>query len=51
MSNHVHIIWQPLQHYTITQIQTSFMTYTANSIKKKLSKENRGLLETHKVNK
>ena len=36
MSNHVHIIWQPLQHYTLTQIQTSFMTHTAKSIKKKL---------------
>jgi len=35
MSNHVHIIWQPLQHYTLTQIQTSFMTYTAKAINKK----------------
>ena len=31
MSNHVNIIWQPLQHYTLTQIQTSFMAYTTKS--------------------
>jgi len=51
MSNHVHIIWQPLQHYTLTQVQTSFMTYTAKTIKKKLLLENPDLLEKFKVNK
>lgn len=51
MSNHVHIIWQPLQQYTVSQIQTSFMTHTAKTIKKKLLEENPGLLEKHKVNK
>ena len=51
MSNHVHIIWQPLQQYTPTQIQTSFMTHTAKSIKKKLLDEDPGLIEKHKVNK
>jgi REP element-mobilizing transposase RayT len=51
MSNHVHIIWQPLQHYTLTQIQTTFMTHTAKSIKKKLLKENAELANEHKVNK
>jgi len=51
MSNHVHIIWQPLQHNTLSQVQTSFMTQTARSIKKKLLKENPDLLETLKVNK
>ena len=51
MSNHVHIIWQPLQHYTLTQIQTSFMTYTAKSIKKKLAVENPEVLEQLRVNK
>jgi REP element-mobilizing transposase RayT len=51
MSNHVHIIWQPLQLYTLSQIQTSFMTQTARSIKKKLQTENPNLLETLKVNK
>ena len=51
MSNHVHIIWQPLQHYTLTQIQTSFMTYTAKAIKKKLLQHKPDVLETLKVNK
>ena len=51
MSNHVHLIWQPLQHYTLTQIQTSFMTYTAKAIKLKLALENPDLLEQLRVNK
>ncbi len=51
MSNHVHIIWQPLQHYTLTQIQTSFMTYTAKAIKKKMMQEKPIALEELKVNK
>ena len=51
MSNHVHIIWQPLQHYTTTHIQTSFMTYTAKAIKKKLKQGKPDILETLKVNK
>ena len=51
MSNHVHLIWQPLQHYTLTQIQTSFMTYTAKAIKLKLAFEDPDLLEQLRVNK
>ena len=51
MSNHVHFIWQPLQHYTLTQIQTSFMTFTAKAIKKKLLQHKPELLATLKVNK
>ena len=51
MSNHVHIIWQPLQHYTLTQIQTSFMTYTAKTIKKKLLQLKPDVSETLKVSK
>ena len=51
MSNHVHIIWQPLQQYTLTQIQTTFMTHSAKSIKKKLLKENPHQAEEHRVNK
>ena len=45
MSNHVHFIWQPLQAFTLTQIQTSFMTYTAKAIQKKLSLENKNVLK------
>ena len=44
VSNHVHLIWQPLQHYTLTQIQTSFMTYTAKAIKFKLALEHSDVL-------
>ena len=51
MSNHVHIIWQPLQEYTLTQIQSSFMTQTAKVIKKKLALENPEVLEQLRVNK
>ena len=51
MSNHIHLIWKPLQHYTLTQIQTSFMTFTAKAIKKKLQEHNLNVLETLKVNK
>ena len=51
MSNHVHIIWQPLQEYTLTQIQSSFMTQTAKVIKKKLALANPEVLEQLRVNK
>ena len=51
MSNHIHLIWQPLQAFTLTQIQTSFMTYTAKAIQKKLSLENKIMLEELRVNK
>lgn len=51
MSNHIHIIWQPLRPYSLTQIQTSFMTFTAKYIKQKLRHDNPDLLETFRVNK
>jgi len=51
MSNHIHIIWQPLQHYTLTQIQFSFARHTAKQIKKKISEEQPHLLQRFKVNK
>ena len=51
MSNHIHIIWQPLQHYTLTQIQSSFARHTAKQIKKKISEEQPHFLQRFKVNK
>ena len=51
MCNHVHIIWQPLQQYTLSQIQSSFMTQTAKAIKKKLALEDPDGLEQLRVNK
>lgn len=51
MSNHVHIIWQPLQNYTLTNIQASFMRHTAKQILNKLEAENPIMKENLKVNK
>ena len=51
MSNHIHVIWQPLQAFILMQIQTSFMTCTAKAIKKTLSLENKNVLEELRVNK
>ncbi len=51
MSNHVHMIWQPLQQYELTQIQSSFMRHTAKNLLKKLGNENPDALENFKVNK
>lgn len=45
MSNHVHVIWQPLQQFTLTQIQTTFTTYTAKTFKKKLAQDKPDVLE------
>lgn len=51
MSNHIHLIWQPLAGYTISLVQSSFMKYTAQQFKRYLQKTNTILLETFKVNK
>ena len=51
MNNHVHFIWQPLQTFTLTEIQLSFMTFTARAIKAKLNRENPTMLERFRVNK
>ena len=49
MSNHVHIIWQPLQDYSLTSIQSSFMRQTAKQILKLLSISDNEMLEKMKV--
>ncbi len=51
MSNHIHLIWQPLQQYTHSTIQSSFMKYTARELKSDLSKNDPIFLEEFKVNK
>lgn len=33
MSNHIHLIWQPLAGFTPSDIQASFMKYTAQELK------------------
>jgi putative transposase len=51
MSNHIHLIWQPMAGHTISSVQSSFMKYTAQQIKRYLQNTNTALLETFKVNK
>ena len=51
MTNHLHLIWQAQPGYYPSQIQLSFMKYTAQQIKFELQKDNPALLEKCKVNK
>ncbi len=51
MSNHVHIIWQPLQNFTPSQVHTTFTSFTSKEIIKLLSIHNPELSKTMEVNK
>ena len=51
MSNHIHLIWQALPGFTPEDNQASFMKYTAQQMKKILTKDNPVFLEEFKVNK
>lgn len=51
MNNHIHLIWQPMFSYTPTSIQSSFMKYTAQQLKRSLTKNNAEMLDMFKVNK
>ncbi len=51
MSNQIHLIWQPMFGFTPTDIQSSFMKYTAQQLKRSLTKNNIEALATFKVNK
>jgi len=50
MSNHIHLIWQPMFGYTPPAIQASFMKYTAQQLKRSLEKSDRESLAGFKVN-
>ncbi len=50
MNNHIHLIWQALSGFTPSDIQASFMKYTAGQIRRSLMKTNAGLLASLKVN-
>jgi putative transposase len=50
MSNHIHLIWQAMPGKTPTQIQHSFMKYTAQQIKFDLVKSHPAVLEKFRVN-
>jgi len=51
MSNHIHLIWQPLFGFTPSDIQSAFMKYTAHKFKHSLSKSDATYLNEFKVNK
>ena len=51
MSNHIHLIWQPMFGFTPSDIQASFMKFTAQQLKRSLTKNNVEILTSFKVNK
>lgn len=51
MSNHIHLIWQALAGFTPSDIQASFMKYTAQQIKRSLIENDSNKLALFKVNK
>ena len=51
MSNHIHLIWQVLVGFMPSDIQASFMKYTAQQIKRSLIKNKSDMLAGFKVNK
>ncbi|HEV8082529.1 MAG TPA: transposase [Chitinophagaceae bacterium] len=51
MNNHIHLIWQPLQSFTPTQNQASFMKFTARQLLLSLVEDDKDLHASFKVNK
>lgn len=51
MSNHIHLIWQPMFGFTPSDIQASFMKYTAQQLKRSLEQSNQKFLKSFLVNK
>jgi REP element-mobilizing transposase RayT len=51
MSNHIHVIWQPLPGYSQSKIQASFMKHTAKQFKQLLEVGNIEMLSQFKVTK
>jgi putative transposase len=51
MNNHIHLIWQPMFGFTPSDIQSSFMKYTARQLKCSLVKNDLEMLADFKVNK
>jgi putative transposase len=49
VSNHIHLIWQPLPGQTLQTIQHSLLKYTAQEFKMEFQKNNPVLLEQFKV--
>jgi putative transposase len=51
MTNHIHLIWQPLPGHSLFSIPLSFMKFTAQQIKFALIKDNNPILEKCRLNK
>jgi putative transposase len=51
MSNHVHLIWQPMFGFTPSDVQASFMKYTAQQLKRSLGNNDANMLAELKVRK
>ena len=51
MSNHIHLIWQPLPGFTASEIQSSFMKFTAKQLLISQRKKDSESLLLYKVNK
>ena len=51
MSNHIHLVWQPLPGFTSSNVQASFMKFTAQKLKRSLIKNDIEALSVFKVNK
>lgn len=51
VSNHIHLLWQPMAGHTISSVQSSFMKYTAHQFKRYLQKTDAAMLENYKVDK
>ncbi len=51
MNNHLHLIWQPLQSFTSSKNQASFMKYTAQQLLHSISKDDKDSHASFKVNK
>ncbi len=51
MSNHIHLIWQPLFGCTSSAVQASFIKYTAQQLKRSLMKNDEESNANFKVNK
>jgi len=51
MSNHIHLIWHPLFVHSPADVQSSFMKFTGNNLKKSVLENDPEQLEEFKVNK
>ena len=49
VSNHIHLIWQPLGEYTPEKIQHSLMSFTAHKFKNDLQQNHTQVLPHFKV--